>query len=287
VTTPKDTARAKIPHFLSLGAGVQSSAMALMASAGEIGPMPTAAIFADTQAEPTAVYEWLGWLEKQLPFPVYRVGKGSLRADSLTVKRSKNTGRLYSNPLIPAFVLNKDGSVGLFGRKCTADYKLGPVNKKVKEVAGVKRGEKSIVVVQWVGISTDEAMRMKPSRQPWTKTRWPLIEEMMSRKDCLAWMEARGFPEPPRSACTFCPFHSNGEWANLRDVDPVAFADAARFEAELQESAAQSESATGIPFLHRSCKPLQDVDLDAPAKGWKDPDQLGLFGNDCEGLCGV
>jgi len=48
-------------HFLSLGAGVQSSTMALMAAKGQIGPMPDAAIFADTQWEPRHVYTWLNW----------------------------------------------------------------------------------------------------------------------------------------------------------------------------------------------------------------------------------
>jgi len=58
---------------VSLGAGVQSSTMALMAARGEITPMPDCAIFADTQAEPKHVYDWLDWIETQLPFPVYRV----------------------------------------------------------------------------------------------------------------------------------------------------------------------------------------------------------------------
>lgn len=40
-----------VKHVLSLGAGVQSSTIALMAAAGEITPMPDAAIFADTSAE--------------------------------------------------------------------------------------------------------------------------------------------------------------------------------------------------------------------------------------------
>ena len=56
-------------NVLSLGAGVQSSTMALMAAKGEITPMPDCAIFADTQAEPQSVYDYLDWLEKQLPFP--------------------------------------------------------------------------------------------------------------------------------------------------------------------------------------------------------------------------
>ena len=63
-------------HIISLGAGVQSSTMALMAAKGEITPMPDAAIFADTGWEPKYVYDWLDWLETQLPFPVHRVSGG-------------------------------------------------------------------------------------------------------------------------------------------------------------------------------------------------------------------
>ena len=65
-------------NVLSLGAGVQSTVMALMAGGGEIKPMPDCAIFADTQFEPQGVYEHLDWLETQLPFPVHRVTEGNL-----------------------------------------------------------------------------------------------------------------------------------------------------------------------------------------------------------------
>jgi 3'-phosphoadenosine 5'-phosphosulfate sulfotransferase (PAPS reductase)/FAD synthetase len=63
--------------IISLGAGVQSSTMALMAKHGEITPMPEFAIFADTQSEPSSVYRWLDWLGQQLPFPIIRVTKGN------------------------------------------------------------------------------------------------------------------------------------------------------------------------------------------------------------------
>lgn len=69
-------------RFLSLGAGVQSSTLALMIAHGELEPVE-AAIFADTGWEPRKVYEWLDWLEKQLPFPVHRVQRGDLRRDTL------------------------------------------------------------------------------------------------------------------------------------------------------------------------------------------------------------
>ena len=65
-------------EIISLGAGVQSSVMALMAARGELTPMPSAAVFADTQWEPAGVYAHLDWLEQQLPFPTYRVTQGNL-----------------------------------------------------------------------------------------------------------------------------------------------------------------------------------------------------------------
>jgi hypothetical protein len=85
-------------HFISLGAGVQSSTLALMAAAGEITPMPEAAVFADTQREPKAVYEWLKWLETQLPFPVLRVTKGDLYANAVRLRTSKD-GNNYQGTL--------------------------------------------------------------------------------------------------------------------------------------------------------------------------------------------
>src|SRR5580765_5491306 len=89
-------------HIISLGAGVQSSTMALMAAHGEITPMPVAAIFADTQGEPASVYKWLDWLEGQLPFPVHRVTKGSLAKRCVTPYHSKRNDKMTVVG-IPAF----------------------------------------------------------------------------------------------------------------------------------------------------------------------------------------
>jgi len=49
-------------RVLSLGAGVQSTTLALMAAHGIIGPMPDCAVFADTGWKPQAVYRHLAWL---------------------------------------------------------------------------------------------------------------------------------------------------------------------------------------------------------------------------------
>ena len=266
---------------LNLGAGVQSSTLALMAAAGEITPMPDFAIFADTQAEPKSVYIWLNWLEKQLPFPVHRVTAGNMTEHMMTLRTAKD-GRQWTKSMIPAFMQAPDGSIGLLGRSCTADYKIAPILKNLRRLCGIKRGEKNFQITQWIGISYDEIQRMKPSRDTWTQHRWPLIEREMRRHDCIAWLKRNGFPEPPRSACVYCPFHSSKEWRKLKDDEPEAFAEAVRVEKELQRTKAEAADRS-IPWLHRSCVPLEEIDLSTET----DAGQLDMFGNECEGLCGV
>ena len=68
---------------LSLGAGVQSTTLALMVEKGEL-PMVDAAIFADTGAEPQAVYDHLTWLKEQLSYPVHVVQWRNLKQDLLS-----------------------------------------------------------------------------------------------------------------------------------------------------------------------------------------------------------
>lgn len=272
-------------NFLSLGAGVQSSTLALMAAHGEIGPMPDAAIFADTMAEPASVYEWLDWLEPLLPFPVHRVSKGSLTDTSLLLRTRKDGTGQWSKSLIPAYTLEADGKAGHMGRACTYDYKLMPLIREQRRLGEVKRGQKDVTVTSWIGISWDEVQRMKPSREPWVQNRWPLIEKRLTRRDCLEWMESKGYPKPPRSACVYCPFHSNREWRRLRDEEPGEFQRAVKFEQDLQSVKAQTDNMRGAPFLHPSRVPLAEVDLRD-----ENPDQMQLwqdFNNECEGMCGV
>lgn len=249
--------------------------MALMAAHGEITPMPVAAIFADTGAEPQEVYDWLKWLTPLLPFPVHVVQKGNLIDDSLAKTKSKE-GIEYARTLIPAFI----GGHGIMGRKCTSDYKIVPIRRKCKELLGLgkhDRWPKETAVIQWLGISLDEMQRMKSQIEAWQDFRHPLIEARMTRGDCLEWMRSRGYPEPPRSACFFCPFHSNAEWRRLSSED---FARAVQFEKDMQE--ALTGRLRGKPYLHSERIPLDEVDLSTA----EDHGQLSFL-DECAGMCGV
>jgi hypothetical protein len=271
-------------RILSLGAGVQSSTLALMAEHGDIEPIDCA-IFADTQSEPKAVMEWLDLLERLVSFPIYRVGRGSLRNEQLTLKTSRKTGGTAVAPKIPAFVLNPDESKGMFGRKCTADFKIAPIERKVKELIGVKRFSKknSIMCEQLIGISVDEAQREKPSRKREIRNIFPLLDLYMTRNDCLNWMQKHGYPEPPKSACTFCPFHSDAMWEEIK-ASPE-WESVVHFERELQRLAKEDTVTRGVPYLHRDCVPIDQVVF--KPKTNKKLHQLNLFGNECSGMCGV
>jgi hypothetical protein len=265
-------------HVISLGAGVQSSTMALMAASGAITPMPQAAIFADTQDEPASVYRWLDWLEGQVPFPVHRVTAGALRAAATNVRTSRKSGNTYIAISLPVYT--KNGlERGQGRRQCTRTFKVDVIRRRLRELRAGRR------VVQWIGISWDEAIRMKPSRDKWCENRWPLVDMELSRDGCLRWMEDAGYPKPPRSACVYCPFHNDAEWARLRSEEPAEFEKAVAFERSLQAAYAASTALDSVPYLHASRAPLDAVTFRPRAH------QTSLFGNnfgnECEGLCGV
>lgn len=276
---PLPTGDAMRLTIISLGAGVQSTTMALMAARGELAPMPDAAIFADTGAEPSGVYRHLDWLERQLPFPVHRVSAGNLRDEILGATRGDN--RMDARP--PFFT--KSG--GMLRRQCTQDFKIIPIERRVRELLGLAKGQRgptTPVVEQWIGISSDEVIRMKPSRRSYIRHRWPLIEIGMSRSACIKWNEERQYPRPPKSACTFCPYHANQQWRDLRDNDPDAFAEAVAIDRAIRPGVPGPRRPLGEAwFVHRSLVPLDEVDLRTDAEAGQ-PD---LFGNECEGMCGV
>lgn len=265
--------------ILSLGAGVQSSTLLLMALEGVID-RPDCAIFADTQWEPKATYEHLSYLEEIASgynFTIHRVTAGSIRKQALFGK----TGEAGFASL-PLHILNLDGSPAMTRRQCTREFKIEPIIRKTRELLGVAKGArvpKGVTVESWQGISIDEASRMKDSRLRWILHRYPLIDLGMSRRDCLAWLESRGYRLPPKSACVGCPFHNDTYWRDMKLNRPVEFADAVEFDGLMRKQ----WRMTGEAYLHRSLVPLGEVDL----SNAEDRGQLNMFLNECEGMCGV
>lgn len=242
-----------------------------MATQGLIQPMPLAALFADTHAEAKYTYELLDWLAPRLSFPLIRIDSGSLPDQLTTLLRSK-TGRDYIRASIPAYVPGKKGRPAALPRRCTTDFKVRPLRRAARTYRATH---------VWIGISTDEAHRMKPNNARYLTNRWPLIELGMSRDDCKAWLLHEGYPIPERSACIFCPYHNDESWARLKRIEPESFAAAAQIERTYQITKRRSTIPQDDPYLHRSRQPLATLTFST------ETDQVNLFGNECTGLCGV
>lgn len=270
-------------HILSLGAGIQSTALYLMDMDGELDVKFDFCIFADVGDEPVAVMEHLEWLKKQGGCEILVRSKGCL-GDAIL---DKDLDRVSS---IPCFTYNEDAqSVGMIGRQCTNDYKIQVVEKTIRrEILGLKprqRVPKGIKVWQYVGFSTDEAGRAARARgrfnqRGWQDVRFPLIEDRMTRQDCVNYLENRVPHEVPRSACVYCPYKSNREWLKLKKAGGRDWERAVEIDRGLRTKGTPLEKRLEFPaYLHRSCKPLEECNLDE--------DQMNLFDLDCEGGCGL
>jgi hypothetical protein len=270
-------------RVLSLGAGVQSSTLLLLSLRGELPPLD-AAILADTQYEPAAVYAHLWWLAELATaagLPLYVVSAGNIRTDALDVQvHGHAEGARWGS--MPFFVRGPEGEPGMVQRQCTKEYKLEPIRKQLRRLAGLVPGEVAgdkVRVEQWLGISADELSRVRQSRDYWITLRYPLIFDLRPawrRSDCIAWLR-REYPEHPvpRSACIACPFHSDAEWRAMRDCDPASWQEAVAFDRAVRKL----DGMRGDVYLHSSRMPLAEAPIDAV-----DPRQGALFA--C-GMCGT
>ena len=270
--------REKILTVISLGAGVQSSTMAIMAAKGDL-PMPQAAIFADTQNEPEAVNKYLKYLKSILPYPVYVVSKGNIMTNMLA---AKDTTNFVDAPYFTQNIIT--GKKGMVMRQCTNVYKIQVIRKKIRELCNIGYGKhfpKDKYVEQWIGISTDEVQRMKPSRDKYILNKHPLIEMNMSRQDCINYLKKQNVQMPEKSACIVCPFHNDAYWHFMKTKRPKEFAVAVDFDSKVRSITRKKDEEI---FVHRSCKPLSEVQFNKA----EDDKQLDMFSHLCdEGMCGV
>ena len=272
-----------VTRVLSLGGGTQSSTLALMAEVGYEGiPKPDFAIFADTGWEPPEVYEHLEWLKSQLSYEVITVSAGNIRKDVLD-GINPDGGKFLD---LPVFVALPDGKTSISARQCTRHYKLEPIYKEVRRRLGLLSGEsapKGLQVEMWLGISSDEIVRKKPSRKNWITNCFPLIDRGYSRSQLYQWFKER-YPDRhlPRSACIGCPYHSDTEWKHLKEQANESFRDAVEIDRALRELPhLRALSKGGRAYLHRNCQPLAEIDFSDTK------DQTTHMLEECEGLCGI
>jgi hypothetical protein len=274
-------------HVLNFGAGVQSSALYLLACEGKL--QIDVAIFADTQDEPEAVYQHLERLRSLGKPEIWVRSVGSL-GDNLIQGRNATGQRFVS---IPAFTKDANGKIGMVRRQCTREFKIDVVNRTIRrELLGLKPRQqipKDVLIRQYFGISTDEAARAERAKRHFEQVRhtipvYPLLELGWSRNDCVAYLRKK-LPTPvPKSSCVFCPYRTNQSWLHLKQTDVAGWNRAVEIDTAMRDkNSIVTRGFRQQMFLHRSCIPLKDIDFHALQPNTLDP----MTTSECHGICGV
>lgn len=270
---------------LSLGAGVQSTTMLMLAIHGEI-ERPDHVIFSDTGLEPKAVYRHAEWCKKQcmkagIPFHIVKAPM-DMREDFEAFERGE---KKYWDARPPLYV-TQCGETGdsQARRQCTDRAKLRPIRKKQKELLGVEtaRGLPDAAITDMIGISTDEARRAAPALDRWVDRVFPLIDPMkMSRADCQAWWQNH-YPHVslPSSSCVICPFKTTAMWAQMKRSQPEDFAYACDLDDRIR-AAYQTQTGQDT-FIHNRWVPLREADLNEDQQSLDLADAIY-----CSGGCGL
>ena len=261
-------------RVLSLGAGVQSTTLFYMMLKGEL-PKPDHILFSDTGWEPEAVYkhvEDLRAMAQKAGIPFHTVSAGNIKDDFLESQKN----------FMPLYLKSGNKRAGMIHRQCTDRYKLRPLLKKTRELAGLKPRQrcKDLRVITIMGISWDESQRMRDSEFSWIQNEYPLVDLKMTRQNCIEWCEKNGFKKPPRSACLGCPFKKDTEWIELKKNEKE-WKDAVAFDHALRTTS-KPRFLEHEAYLHRSIIPLDQVKLKSDTN-----EQTSLFDQECVGMCGV
>lgn len=194
-----------VRHILSFGGGVNT--VALMLILVEQGWPLDEVVFADTGGEAPETYDYLShvklYLEKnRVPFTV--VAKRVLDTDLF--------GTCWRRAVIPS----------VMWRWCTRDFKVTPIHDYYASL--------QVHVQQYMGIAYDEIHRMKDSRVSFITNLYPLIDQKLTRVDCLSIIQESGLPIPVKSGCFFCPFNSGQRWNWLLKAHPSLYEKAVALE---------------------------------------------------------
>jgi len=247
-------------YIFSCGGGVQSTACLVLAAQGAI-PYRTF-IFANV-GDKAESPKTIAYIRDHLR--PYAAAHGIEWVDVRKSRRSGEPVDLYEELHRPTRSIDipvrmSSGAPG--NRNCTVHFKIKPIAKWIKNNApNCTLGK---------GISTDEPHRATPSRESDGYTSaYPLIELGYSRSDCLRIATEAGLPQPPKSACWFCPYKTTEQWVVMRRQQPELFASSVALERFLN---AKRETIGKDHVFMSALGARRGFPLDQVI-----PDQLGLF----------
>lgn len=122
------------------------------------------------------------------------------------------------------------------GRTCTGGFKVQVMASWLK-ARGVSKDNPAEIAL---GISTDEIERANAKKaNPWERLVYPLLDLGLSRTSAASLIVEEKLPEPPKSACFFCPYRPLSSFREMKRARPELFEKAVELETRLRERRAQ------------------------------------------------
>lgn len=258
--------------ILSCGAGMQSTALALMScenassqSKAQAIPYPAVpvydlVVFCDLGFEPP-------WVMRQVEFIRNACGAAGIPfkvLDSpLYSDFMKNFGERRTIS-VPWWTLGKNGHKSRMPRNCTIDYKVEMISKYFRwEVLGYRKGQRlrpedRKAHEMHMGFSAEESRRCKESPNAMFVNRFPLVEMGLTRADNYAYIKDVWGLETKASACAFCPFHQNYFFKYLKENLPAAYKKLVGVDELLRDKNPKPPMDSDL-FISRSRKRLAEL----------------------------
>lgn len=253
--------------ILSCGAGMQSTALALMSCENAVRgmvhdgiPVYSAILFCDLGHEAPWVYSQVEFISaacRQCGIPFYILETGLYQ----TYLRDFGRKRVSNAPF---WTLDENGKVGRLRRQCTLDYKIKVMQQFVKrELLGYRPNERIGPYdigrqEMHLGFSAEEGQRRFESRHPLFVNKYPLIQMGWKRADCYGYTLERWGLETKASACTFCPYHRNCYFEYLKLRHTGTYEELVALDEVLEERQPATMIRNKV-YISRSCKRLVDL----------------------------
>lgn len=254
--------------ILSFGAGMQSTALALMSCENAIQktnpyplvPVYDAVIFCDLGLEPPWVMEQLEFTRRACESAgiFFKVLDTPLYQDFM-----KNFGECRTVS-IPWWTLKDDGHKSKMPRNCTIDYKVNEITKYVRwELLGYKKGQRlkpeDVKAHEMhMGFSVEESRRCHENPHRLFVNKFPLVDMGMARVDSYKYiLEVWGL-DTKASACAFCPFHQNYFFQYLKENEQETYHSLLEMDNLLRDKNPKPPMDSDL-FISRSRKRLVDL----------------------------
>ena len=162
-------------------------------------------------------------------------------------------------------------------RSCTKHHKIKVLEKWHRQNGATEDSPATV----GIGFTVDELHRLGKGKRAGCETvEYPLVDLMLRRSDCLNLIAREGLPEPPKSACWFCPMHPMRTWSEIARDKPERFAKVVELERTL--NANRAERGMNPVYITDRMQPMDEAIHEAQPSLF---DQDG-WGETCdEGVC--